>query len=264
MIFQEMKWPEIKEGMKKDTIVILPIGSTEQHGYHLPVYTDICIPYYIAIKAAERTGSLVLPPINYGYTEYAVDFPGTVSVKTQTFLNYIFDICHSLSRSGFKKIVLMNGHGGNSDLVRAVVNMVTEKTDALCVSFSYFDLIKDVAKEFRTSEFPWGNCHAGDFETDIMLYLDPEHVDMSKAVKEMDVISTKYTWIDLVGSGPVYALERWSKVTKSGVVGDPTKSTKETGKKLSEAAIERVAEFLNIFNEMPADKESFSANQSSA
>lgn len=249
MLLQKMKWPEVKEKIGKGVIVVVPIGSTEQHGYHLPIDTDISIPCHIAIKATERTEDIVAPPINYGYNEKDLAFPGTVSVKTNSFLNYVFDICDSLSRTGFKKILLLNGHGYNTFLVHTVCNMVNEKTNSLCASTSYFQLIPDVIKELRQSKSPGGMAHSGEFETSVQLFLDPEHIDMNKAVKEFGFYQTKYTWFDLLEMPPVYIRTNFDNNTKSGVIGDPTLATREKGEKIVKELIERLADFLRLFKE---------------
>ena len=249
MLLQKMKASEVQEEIRKGTIVVVPIGSTEQHGPHLPLDTDIQIPYYIATKAAEKTRSIVAPPINYGYNEKELTFPGVVSVKTESFLRYVFDVCDSLARNGFKKIVLLNGHGWNVYLVNQISHMANERKGFLCAAISYWDLVIDVAKGVRESEHPGGMAHACEFETSIVLFLDPDHVDMSKAKKEISFKKTKYTWYDLLEWPPVFMPERFEEQTKSGVIGDPTLATREKGERLVSAAIERLADFLVQFRE---------------
>jgi len=248
MILQKMKWPEVKEEIARGTVVIVPVGSTEQHGPHLPIDTDIAITYYIAVKAAEIESAVVAPPVNYGYNEKDLTFPGTVSVKTETFICYLFDICESLSRTGFKKILLLNGHGWNTFLITTVSHMVNEKNDVLCAATSYWDLIdRKVIQEVRESEIPGGMSHACEFETSIQLYLDPAHVDMSRAVRELGFHKTEYTFHDLLERPPVELKTAFSKVTRSGVIGDPTLASREKGEKLIQSAIQRLAEFLHLF-----------------
>jgi len=247
MILQKMKWLEVKRNVKKGTIVIVPVGSTEQHGPHLPIDTDIAIPYYVAVKAAEQVNVIVAPPVNYGYNEKELRFPGTVSVKAQTFINYLFDICDSLTRTGFNKILLLNGHGWNEPMVNTVCHMVNEKADCVCVSITYWRLIEDLGGKLRESEKPGGMGHAGEFETSVQLFLDPKHIDMDKAVKEV-IKQTKYTWYDLFISAPVMIAQPWDKLTKSGVNGNPLLATKEKGERFIDAIIERLVKFLQIYD----------------
>jgi len=245
-----MKSSEVGEEIMKETIVVIPIGSTEQHGPHLPVDCDMQSAYYVAVKAAEKTGSIVAPPINYGYNEKELTFPGTVSVKSESFLRYVYDVCDSLIRTGFKKIVLLNGHGWNVHLVGQLAHMINERKGNLCAAVNYWQLIIDVARKLRESEFPGGVAHACEFETSVLLFLDPDHVDMSKARKEISFKKTKYTWYDaLEGDGLVCMPERFEEITKSGIIGDPTLANREKGEKLVNAAIERLADFLIQFKQ---------------
>lgn len=248
MLLQKMKWPEVRGELERGRVVIVPVGSTEQHGYHLPIDTDVAITYYIACQAAEKERAIVAPPVNYGYNEKELAFAGTVSVKAETLIQFLFDVCHSLSRTGFKKILLLNGHGYNTFLTTTVSHMVNERTDSLCASTSYWQLIdKDLLRSIRESKTPGGMSHAGEFETSIQLFLDPEYVDMSKAVKEMNFCETKYTFFDLLEVPPVVIRTHWDKNSKSGVIGDPTLATREKGEKLVNAAIEGLIEFLRLF-----------------
>jgi creatinine amidohydrolase len=126
--------------------------------------------------------------------------------------------------------------------------MVNETTDSLCAFTSYWDLIdKNLLRSIRESKMPGGMSHAGEFETSVQLFLDPEHVDMSKAVKEMSFHETKYTFFDLVERPPVVIRSHWDKNSKSGVVGDSTLATREKGEELVNAAVEGLAEFLRLF-----------------
>lgn len=247
MILQKMKWPEVKDEIEKKAIAILPIGATEEHGPHLPIDTDIAIPYYVAVKAAEVTDDIVLPPINYGYNEKDLMFPGTLSAKPESFIAYVFDVCDSASRSGFKKILLYNGHGYNEFLVHTVGNMVNERTKCMCASTSYWRLIEDVVSRLRDSKFPGGMAHSGEFETSIQLFLDPENTEKDKAVDEISFKRTKYTWIDISKDPPVYIRTNFDKYTKSGVIGNAKLATKQKGEVFINKAIERLSEFLRWF-----------------
>ena len=113
MKFEKMKWPELKKEAEKGNIVLIPAGSIEQHGYHLPVDTDTDIVSYIAKEVSEKTNTLLLPTVYYGYLEYGLNFCGSVSVTNNSLINYMTDIVVSLYKTGFKKVLIINGHGGN-------------------------------------------------------------------------------------------------------------------------------------------------------
>ena len=250
MLLQKMKWPAVKAEVEKGTVVIVPVGSTEQHGYHLPIDIDVAVVYHIACRAAERCGAIVAPPVNYGYNEKDLAFPGTVSVRAETLIQLLGDICRSLLRTGFRKMLLLNGHGYNTFLVQTVAHTVNEEPDALCAAASYWDLIdRQLLRNLRESTVPGGMSHACEFETSIALYLDPEHVEMDKAVREMAFCQTPYTFFDLVLRPPVLLRTAWDRNSRSGVVGDPTLATREKGEKLVDAAVAGLAEFLRLFRE---------------
>jgi len=246
MILYKMKWPEVKAEVEKGTPVLIPVGSTEQHGYHLPLDTDMAICYHVAEKAAERSGTIVAPPLNFGYNEKEWMFPGTISLQSETLLHCLVDICLSLARSGFRRLVIINGHGYNRFIVPQAAHIAMEKSDALVAAITYWDLIADLVEKHRESKLG-GVSHSCEFETSCKLYLDPEHVDMSKAVEEIPPILSKYTWSDLASASPVYIRARFDKLSKSGVMGNPLVASAEKGRIWVEAAIERLADFMESF-----------------
>jgi creatinine amidohydrolase len=248
MILAKMKWPEVQAEVEKGTPVLVPVGSTEQHGPHLPLDTDMAICYYIAEKAAERSQTIVAPPLNFGYNEKELMFPGTISLRSETLLHCLVDICLSLARSGLRRIAIINGHGYNRFLVPQAAHIVMEKSEALVAAITYWDLISDLVEKHRESKLG-GISHSCEFETSCQLYLDPAHVDMSKAVEEVPPILSKYTWSDLASASPVYIRARFDRLSKSGVMGNPLLASAEKGKIWVEAAIERLADFLERFKQ---------------
>jgi len=201
---------------------------------------------YVAGKAAERVGALVAPPVTYGYNEKELGFPGTISLKTETLMAVLYDICDSLARTGFRYVVLLNGHGYNTFIVPQVAHKVAEKLPILCAAITYWDLVLDVAKEVRESE-RGGMAHACEFETSAMLYLDPARVDMSVAVDEFPRVEGKHTWLELIERSPIIMRPRFDVLTTSGVCGRPTLASAEKGRAIVEAAVDRLAAFLESF-----------------
>ncbi|MDH7500805.1 MAG: creatininase family protein, partial [candidate division NC10 bacterium] len=143
-------------------------------------------------------------------------------------------------------IAILNGHGYNRFLVPQAAHMVMEKSDALVAAITYWDLIADLVEKHRESKLG-GISHSCEFETSCKLYLDPQHVDMSKATEEVPPILSKYTWSDLASASPVYIRARFDKLSKSGVMGNPLLASAEKGKIWVEGAIERLADFLERF-----------------
>ena len=249
MKFEKLKWKDVEKQAKDGNLLILPIGSLEQHGYHLPVDTDMDCAHYIAEKVAEKTNTLLLPPIYYGYVDYALDFPGTVSVGCITLTNYIVDIAISLWKTGFKKMLLLNGHGGNTASTSMAANIISEKTEMLFATVMWTSMIGEIYNKER--EVGIGeNVHAAELETDVKYYIDPDNCDPSKAIKEMGGPLTKYTHMDLGIPSAGKLIVKWKYYTKSGVLGDATKSTIQKGKKWAEAAIEQVCDFVEILKKL--------------
>lgn len=248
MEFARVKAWEIEKAVENGSVAVLPVGATEQHGPHLPTGVDTLITEHVCLKACEKACAVCLPPVSVGYNEMELSFPGVLSAKNESLIGYVFDICASLARNGFKRILLVNGHGRNSFLF-VVNHMVMERTQATCATVAYYELIKDVVEQLRESEFPGGICHSCEMETSLALHLFPELVDMSRAVKEISPKHTKYTWYDFAPAPPVFMHQRFNELTRSGVIGDPTVATREKGKQMADAAIERLAEFIRIFQE---------------
>lgn len=257
MQLAKMTYAEIEAAAADRKVVILPVGSTEVHGPHLPVDIDTNIPYQLALLAADRSGDLVAPPIHYGYNEReAREFAGTYSARTFSFYNYLFDICASISRSGFRRIVVLNGHGGNATLIQHLMRDL-ESVEATVACANWWELARETIGAVRESPVG-GMAHAGELETSVALYLDPEHVDMTRAVSDMSYNSwyqTSFTRLDLVAArGPVYMLLPFRQYTQVGVMGDPTVATREKGRVIVEATVDRLVEFLILFKESRWDK----------
>lgn len=249
-IYEDMTWPEVKELVEEadKVAVIIPVGSIEQHGYGMPLKTDSYIVTQVANMAARRTKDIVLPTVYYGYNEKELDFPGTVSVKATTLIKYLEDICLSLIKVGFKKIVLINGHGWNSAIVKIVGHIINENEGVTCATLDYWNLCSDSIKDIRESQVPGGMAHACEFETSLMLALDESSVLKECLGKE---ISYKHiegiAWHDLFIKSPVHIAQRFKLLSKSGVIGDPTFASKDKGEKIIGSLVEQFVLFLNEF-----------------
>ena len=123
MHLEEMHWMDVENYLKQDDRIMLVVGACEQHGY-LSLLTDVKIPLALADAASRSTGVLVAPPINFGISPYFTTYPGTITLKTETLLHVIEDITESLYNSGFRKILFLNGHGGNNAGMQKVMELV--------------------------------------------------------------------------------------------------------------------------------------------
>ena len=187
-----------------------------------------------------------MPPVVHGYSPHHMDFPGTITIRWSTFVEYLLDICRSLVQHGFGRILIVNGHGSNQPLVEMVARLtVVEFPSAICAAMFYLTGPKGRAAidKVRESEYPGGISHACELETSLYLAIAPEFVDMSKAVKEIGYPKSEHVWYDFA-DGPVKMMEYWSTMSKTGVMGDPTKATVKKGEFLLKAAADEIVEVV--------------------
>ena len=216
--------------------VILPLGSLESHGAHLPFGTDAITAYMIALDiAAKLPKTVVLPPVNYGVSEHYKDFPFTITVSFETQIAFIRDILESVYREGIRKVFIMNGHDGNiAPIEVASRSAKVAHPDFKIVSLDAWWMM---IGEILPPDFfqVWkGLGHAGEGETSICLELFPELCNPSKAV-------------GVVPQLPKYLDVKWlfNELTNVGATGDPTKATPAKGKKMREVLVDAMVKALS-------------------
>jgi len=177
LLLPEMSHPEIQEYLKTSDMLLVPLGSIEQHGTHLPLGTDSYEALALATEISRRTGIVVAPLAWVGYSEYHNGYPGTVSVSTDTLARFLFECCEGLVRQGFRRILFFNYHGGNSTAQALVIQRINHGTPAVAVAIGVGgSLTVEAEEEF----FDW---HAGVSETSIMLHVRPDLVRLDRAEK---------------------------------------------------------------------------------
>ena len=179
--YEKLTWPEINDAVELGKVCIVPCGAVEQHGPHLPLDVDLVCPTGIARGAGRQVPDkmLVLPIVAYGYTGHVMDFPGTINNDFEHFMHHVLDITKSLAYHGFKKIILLNGHGSNMPNLDLVARRTNLETDAECVLAAWWNLLtvdKEFLPRWRQSKFPGGCAHACELETSLYLYLDGDNV----------------------------------------------------------------------------------------
>lgn len=137
MKISSMNWFQVEEYLKKDDRCVLPIGSTEQHAY-LSLCTDNILAEKVAVDAAESTGVPVFPVLNYGFTPLFMSYPGTVTLKLETLRLVVLEILDSIVRHGFRRILIVNGHGGNIPIENSITEWMTDKPDVKIIFHSWF------------------------------------------------------------------------------------------------------------------------------
>ena len=263
VLFEKLSWPEIDAAAQANKLILLPVATIEDHGPHLPVDTDVVIVTAICQRAAELISEelILMPTVKIGYSPHHMDFPGTITIRWNTFVEYLLDILRSLIHHGFYKILMVNGHGSNAPLAEMATRLgVVEHPEAQCASVSWWELadVRKVVAEFRESEVA---SHACELETSLYLAIDPGPVRMDKAERDITVPMSPHFYSDLAGGLPsadsknaVHLTEYWSTVTQNGVKGDPTKATAEKGQLLLETAAKELTEVVAELKARPIRK----------
>jgi creatinine amidohydrolase len=229
-----------------EKVVILPIGHTEQHGYHAPLSTDTIIIEAIGRGTAKAVPlrALCLPVFPYGVSTHRHSFPGTFNVGGRAFEDFWLAVVDALVGSGFTRFYLMSGHGGNSSFLVNVVKYAGEKYPAIfcATAFLYLSGPKGIsALEAKRESLLGGMGHACELETSLILYLRPELIHLERAVDEMDFISTPSYFMDWIEGGALTANPPWEDDTRTGAYGAGSLGTAEKGEYWLKVAIDEKA-----------------------
>ena len=259
--YEKLTWPEMNDAIDLGKVCIVPCGAVEQHGPHLPLDVDLVCPSGVASGVGREIPDkvLVLPVVAYGYTGHVMDFPGTINTDYEHFINQVLDITKSLAYHGFKKIILLNGHGSNAPNLDLVARRTNVETDAECCAMSWWNLLtvdKTFLPNWRESKFPGGCSHACELETSLYLYLDEGNVrkDLTKSgTISFNEEDNPFNWVDLFAAG-VGTLVSWtSSYSETGVLGDAEKATPEKGRAAYEECVKQLVRYLIYFKDRPKD-----------
>jgi creatinine amidohydrolase len=259
--YEKLTWPEINEAVKAKKIPVIPVGSIEQHGPHLPLDVDCVCPQGVALAAAELIPAkmLVLPTQMLGYVGHVMDFPGSVNIHYQRLIDVMVDVGVSLAYHGFKKMLLLNGHGSNIPNLELASRRVMLESDAECLFASWWGFLtvdKEFLPKWREGQFP-GSCgHACELETSVYMHLDGDNVrtDLAKeGLVTYNEDGSDFVWGDLFGAGPV-SMSTWSSsYMDQGVAGAAQLATAEKGKVACDEAAKHLARFIEEFGARPRD-----------
>ncbi|MFR4162437.1 MAG: creatininase [Paraclostridium sordellii] len=242
-LMAEITWYEFDERKEKD-VVILPVGSVEQHGPHLPLFTDTIISEGFAKLLGERVNGIVMPAINYGYKSQPASgggplFPGTIDLNGKTLIYLVMDILEELIRDGVKKIAIVNSHFENQAFLLEAIDLVSKKmpTGTKIIMMSWWDLISQptIDKVFDEVEFPgWALEHAAITETSLILKFAPNLVHMDRLIDEK---------IEEVPTYQVYPIPK-DLVPKSGLLSIGRTSSKEKGELIINESLENMIKIV--------------------
>ena len=244
------RWPDLPALGKR--IFVVPLGSLEQHGPHLPVFTDSLIISALANRVEEfRSDAIVSLPVQWlGHSPHHRRF-GCVSLDLQPYVEMIRGICRSLVQMGARKILLLNGHGGNDipckSAQRELKSEFEELRDLYIVYAAYWNLAAENFKAIRSSPIG-GMGHACEMETSILLAQDPGLVDMSRAAAGGPGSQTGYRTIDMLQQPPFTLINEFDELSPTGVLGMPELATADKGAAFLASAAEAVVRLIDEMN----------------
>ena len=246
---------------EREKVIIIPIGHTEQHGYHLPMATDSIIIDAVArhTAAAAPGRAYRLPVMPYGVSTHRSAFAGTLSAGGRAFEDFWIAIIDMLVSRGFEKFYFLSGHGGNCSFLVNVVKYSGERHPRIfcATAWLYLSGPEGIAaiERYRKSQVG-GMGHAGELETALMLHLNPEQVHLDRAIDETDFISTPSYYMDWVEGGSLIANPPWYDDTATGAYGAGSLATAENGKKWLEAAVNEKVSHIYEIHEQHQKRES--------
>lgn len=237
MLIDQLNWPEIEEKIDGESVVLIPTGSTEQHGPHCPLGTDSLIASQIAQEGARRSEVLCTPVIPVSVSSHHRNFPGTLWVSPDTFRSYVKEVALGLKFHGVRKIIFVNGHGGNSNSLEEVSTSLGQDEDICAVPWTWFAGVKKFIEELFDGE---DMNHADGPETSVMLYLEEDLVRRDR-LKKAEKDGSSGWGISVAGTRIPVETDKFSK---SGATGLPTTASKRKGKLIFERSVEKLTELI--------------------
>lgn len=245
---QHMTWKEVSEVFKNDPVVIIPLGSMEVQGPHAPT-GDYLVAEEVAGEVCKRSGAYCVPVVPFGNSEYFRDYPGTISVRPDTLYNWVMDMCTSLIEHNVTKIIFVNGHGGNDNILENVARDIRREKNLVLGRLNIWRTATAQMKKDLYGEKASSTGHGGGIVDAVDRYLFPEDVKEELA-RPSDIVK-KWEAFDATGIGKVdicgidgYVYTNLVDLSVQGCLGDPFVSTAETGRVLFERMVECGCEFV--------------------
>ncbi len=247
--WQEFWRHELEAMLPRAPVVIVPVGSIEQHGPHCPTDGDISIPFHLAVETARAVDDfpvIVAPPIWSGFTHYNMGHAGTINLRLETFLALVGDVCRSLKANGFERMLLLNGHGGNVAPLRSLSVALAEE-DVWALAFPHWELVAAELKEWAEEDKDGSIGHAGEWETSFQMHLRPALVSRDHIARNEwprpDGFSREFArfafWPERRREAPL------------GIMGDPTAASAGKGRRVFTLACERLVRLVREYHEQP-------------
>jgi len=249
IIWQEIKWRDVKKVADEVGIAILPIGATEQHGFHCPTGVDFYNAYEISKRVSARTGAIVAPPMPYGSHPYFhYGFTGTIPIRATTQIEFVRDVIKGLVNSGFRKVIIMQAHG-QWWVMHTAIQEIALDVDCFMAVATWWELACETIKKVCTTPFK----HADEVETSVSLALYPELCDMSKAKEDYSLkgyLDKKFVrpavHSELINAFPIESITYvpQENTMETGAPGNPTLATAEKGEAIVSTAVNVVVDLI--------------------
>jgi len=247
-------YSEIRETAETDgSVLVVPVGSIEQHGHHLPVATDTILVDAMVHGGSEQIDAdvpvLVTPPVWSGFSPHHLSFGGTLSLDFDHLRAVLEDVARTGIENGFDAVCFVNGHGGNASLIDAVVSTAGQTTNAEVLGVTYFTLATDEIESIRDSE-TGGMAHGGEYETSLMLHLRPDLVADAEQ-RNGTIWDEHYEWggSDLLEGGSLSAYRPFAEYSESGAIGSPKLASAEKGVRIYETVTSELGALLVAIHE---------------
>lgn len=234
LLLEELGWPDVAEYLRRDERLILVIGSTEQHGRHLAFGSDVWEAWEIARRVSERSGVLLAPSVNYGMSLHHLGFPGSLSLRPQTLSSIVVDLLESAYEHGLRRILILNGHGGNVAAIQVALAEALHELYGLQVRIGNWWREPEVQQVFAAALPEQSPRHADAGETAVVMAIRPDVVRLDRAAHSPEAqhpdFLTRQTFLDHF---------------PHGVIGlDPRLASAELGERALAAAVEVYARLL--------------------
>lgn len=256
MYLARMNCKDVEAYLKTSDTVLIPVGSLENHGLHMPLGTDIMIPNKIAELINKKSGILIAPSVNYGATDALSGFPGTVSIGTEVLIALLRAVCDQLYRYGFRHFLILNGHGGNTAAIQEV-GMHLYRKGAYLANLNWWLMAGEINKE-------WAGGHGGGEETAAIMAIDPaliktEYIEKGEEIRNDLGDALPYgAWTNIKYKGVSVAVPREIKdITGNGWLVHlfkddvPSRANAEWGEAMLEATADYIADFAAVFAKTP-------------
>lgn len=241
----DLAWPVVAEALSSCRLVVIPVGSIEQHGPHLPLRTDTMNVEWAAVQAATQARVFVAPTVSVGVAGNHLGFAGTMSLRPRTLIAVLTDLVNSLAISGFTQFLLVNGHGGNFAAMLVAAEELRADHPEWQIAFTdIVNLATDAGQ--RSSDIEY---HADEVETSMSMVVAPHLVDLSRAVREVTPSFEDYYRRYYATGGEMhgvvsYGLPPTRELSASGVMGDATAASPELGRAVAEATVRGLVEVI--------------------